>query len=613
MPDKLGEKKLDKTAPKTPEKKPSNSVEKWTSQPDAGAYMKKLWNNPEIKVNPSFAVDPMGIIKFPKRKEALKTKKGLEAKPVNNKEVNKKAPTTRSKELSDLRSEIGDTELMRLRNLVRDGNRSDIESITKTDWFKEQMKIAQRDPKHNAFIIQVYGKFVLGDNSIVVDGKYGEQTRGILIQYAAAEVSQKTIEERRNRIERRNRDTEALTKEAQNTKTISEKIIIDKENDVRYAKIFDLGDTVIESLTRPNETIKKTPEQVAEIHRGKQEKLFAMAKSSAKNGCINYLQQLFNQTINVPGNPEHLENMFQNLDLTNGIAPHEQNIDFKVMLDGKPFSICYNIYDGELKYTPLFMVNNGGDIIKGSASQEKTLFTKGQMPSLGSMLIEAKSGVKAAAQDKPFNRRGVIGAIKNIEIPKADIAKNKEMIAKTVAQESCMQTFLSLTGYDPRQNLSKEIYGNTQLFLLYDIFNHTLNNPKTTPEDIIRLKGLLEKTKNMVMDYQDPTKIAKRNIRSEQFAEKSITKGKSSMLSPKANSNINSSLPFYTFFVQYVDLGIADTKAANYRVLDIHKIDTDLALYSKNNYLDDLNIRKILANNEQKNADFDLTQSLKFA
>jgi hypothetical protein len=375
--------------------------------------------------------------------------------------------------------------------------------------------------------------------------------------------------------------------------------------------MFDVGDTVINSLTRSNETIKKTPEQLAAIYKSKQEKLFSIAMSSAKNGCINYLQEIFKQTINFPGNPEHIETMFQNLDLTNWVASHEQNLDFKVMLDGKPFSICYNLYDGALKYTPLFMMSEWWDIVKWSASQEKTLFTAWQMPSLWSMFIEAKSWVQAAAKDKALNRKWVIWSIKNIEIPKADIARNKEIIAKDVAQASCMQTFLSLTGYDPRQNLSKETYGNTQLFVLYDIFNHTFNNPKTTAVDIIHLKGLLEKTKKIVMEYQDPTKIAKKNIRSEQFAEKNINQWKSSMLSPKTSSPINSSLPFYTFFAQYIDLGIADPKAANYRVLDIHKIENDLNLYSKNNYLDDLNVRKMLANNEQKNADFDLTQSLK--
>gem|GEM_PF-6196404 len=59
----------------------------------------------------------------------------------------------------------------------------------------------------------------------------------------------------------------------------------------------------------------------------------------------------------MPGNPRNLEKMFDNLDLSKGVEPHEESIDFDVTLNGKQFSICYNICDGELKYTPLFMKN----------------------------------------------------------------------------------------------------------------------------------------------------------------------------------------------------------------------------------------------------------------
>jgi len=45
---------------------------------------------------------------------------------------------------------------------------------------------------------------------------------------------------------------------------------------------------------------------------------------------------------------------------------HDQNIDFKVTIDGKEVSLCYDMVEGKINYSPsYFMDSKSGDITKG--------------------------------------------------------------------------------------------------------------------------------------------------------------------------------------------------------------------------------------------------------
>jgi len=504
-----------------------------------------------------------------------------------------------------------------LRWLIRTGKQSDIDAhldrnrdqyvtLTNSSSFQEEFKNALANPERNALTIQLYAQFVLHNNSIVIDGKYGAQTRDIIAQYtSSSEVSEQRLEERKKRMETIiNGDSQVLTKQEENTKWIVDKIVISEENENRYAKIFDLDEGTINSLSRPKDKGKnkrnKTPQQLAESYNSKKKALFNVAKSSAKKWCINYLQELFTQTIDVPGNPRNLEKMFDNLDLSKGVEPHEESIDFDVTLNGKQFSICYNICDGELKYTPLFMKNAWWDLMKWSPSEEKVLIPKWSMPSLISMLTDAKSWAESAAKTESWNRKWVIAGIRSIEKATPNLQINQDLIANAVAQESCMQSFLDLTGYDVTQKLDKQTYENTQLYMIHDMFQHTFNQPNIKPLDIGHLRDLIERVKKLKNNYQDSTKITKRNIRSEQFSDQKLKNDKSNILAAKADSSVDGSLSFYNFFSQYINPNITDPKVPGYRVLDIHKIEADLNKAEDDKFLSDDTIQKTIAINEEK-------------
>lgn len=509
---------------------------------------------------------------------------------------------------------VSDDELFDgLRGLIRKGNQSAIDahlnrnasqysSFVRSSTFQEKFTQAIENPPAYALIWQLYARFTLGDTSVVVDGKYGKQTSDIVKQYtSSSEVSEQRLEERKKRIETIiNWDSKVLTKQEETTKWIVDKIVISEQDEYRYAKIFDLDDTTINSLTRNKEKKKKTPQQLAESYTSKRNVLFDIAKKSAKKWCSNYLQELFKQRIDVPGNPQNLEKMFDNLDLSNGVKWHEQSLDFTVKLDGKPFSMCYNVCDGELKYTPLCMKNEWWDLVKWSPSEEKVLIPKWSMPSLISMLTDAKSWAESAAKTEASNRTWVIAGIKSIEKAVPNLQSNQDLIANAVAQESCMQSFLDLTGYDLTQKLDKQTYGNTQLYMLHDMFQYTFNQPNINPVDIYRLRDLLERVKKLKNEYQDPTKIVKKNIRSEQFSEQKLKNDKSNILAVKADSSVDDSLSFYNFFSQYINPNITDPKVPGYRVLDINKIEADLNKAEKDKFLSDDTIQKTIVINEEK-------------
>lgn len=500
-----------------------------------------------------------------------------------------------------------------LRLLIRKGNQSAIDvhlnknasqysSFVRSNAFQEKFTQAIENPPAYALIWQLYARFTLGDTSVVVDGKYGKQTSDIVAQYkGSSESSEQRLEERKKRMETIiNWDSKVLTKQEENTKWIVDKIVISEENEYRYAKIFDLDESTINSLTRNKEKKKKTPQQLAESYNSKKKALFDIAKNSAKKWCINYLQQLFKQRIDVPGNPQNLEKMFDNLDLSNGVKWHEQSLDFTVTLDGKPFSMCYNICDGELKYTPLFMKNKWWDLVKWSPSEEKVLIPKWSMPSLISMLTDAKSWAESAAKTEASNRKWVIAGIKSIEKAVPNLQSNQDLIANAVAQESCMQSFLDLTWYDLTQKLDKQTYGNTQLYILHDMFQHTFNQPNINPVDTYRLRDLIERVKKLKNEYQDPTKIAKKNIWNEQFSDQKIKNERSTILSPNIDSSVDNSLSFYNFFSQYINPNITDPKQPGYRLLDINKIEADLNKAENDRFLSDDVLQKTIAIKEEK-------------
>gem|GEM_PF-6502845 len=139
----------------------------------------------------------------------------LEIKPKANKEKN-----------------ISNDELFDgLRGLIRKGNQSAIDahlnrnisqysSLVRSSEFQEKLTQAFENPPAYALILQLYARFSLGDTSIIVDGKYGTQTRDIIAQYkGSSEVSEQRLEERKKRMETIiNGDSKVLTKQEENTK-----------------------------------------------------------------------------------------------------------------------------------------------------------------------------------------------------------------------------------------------------------------------------------------------------------------------------------------------------------------------------------------------------------
>gem|GEM_PF-5010355 len=163
-----------------------------------------------------------------------------------------------------------------------------------------------------------------------------------------------------------------------------------------------------------------------------------------------------------------------------------------------------------------------------------------------------------------------------------------------------MQSFLDLTGYDVTQKLDKQTYENTQLYMIHDMFQHTFNQPNIKPLDIGHLRDLIERVKKLKNEYQDPTKIAKKNIWNEQFSDQKIKNEKSTILSPNIDSSVDNSLSFYNFFSQYINPNITDPKQPGYRVLDIHKIEADLNKAENNRFLSDDVLQKTIAIKEEK-------------
>lgn len=490
-------------------------------------------------------------------------------------------------------------------------NKDKYRAYVQSPLFEQQLADAIANPQKNALILQLYGRFVLNDTSILVDGIYGAQTRSIIERYMER-VNERSVNREERLANRQRAEVESQTRQQEITTVISQRFVesLTPEDNARYSKIFELPESTIESLISQKEKRNKTPEQIAALCIKRQNILSEKAIKSATSGCINYLQQLFNQTIQIDGGQKNFESALQKFDANRDTEPHDQSLDFKVTIDGKQLSLCYNMIDGTLSYSPLFLVNaKTWDLEKESPSLETSLVTA-KIPSIASLLEEAKSWVLVAAQWKDNNRKDVKNAIKQIEIPPVDMSINQKEVAKVVAKESCMKTFLDLTWYNLTQDLPKTAHENDQLYVLYDMLNRTFNNPNARAEDIYHLKYLLEKFQIISNNYKDPTKVMVKNNRNDQFSIEKTTKEKIDLVLPKLGAEPWKSLSFYTLFSQYVNpkLNITD---ANYRILDTKKIEADLLFYDTHSYLSDEKVRGTIVLNEEEKDKIEADNMLK--
>ena len=56
-------------------------------------------------------------------------------------------------------------------------NTTQYEEFMKSEYFLDLLKEAKKNPTGNALVLQLYGKYYLKDDSISVDGIYGNQTK----------------------------------------------------------------------------------------------------------------------------------------------------------------------------------------------------------------------------------------------------------------------------------------------------------------------------------------------------------------------------------------------------------------------------------------------------
>jgi len=77
------------------------------------------------------------------------------------------------------------------------------------------------------------------------------------------------------------------------------------------------------------------------------------------------------------------------------------------------------------------------------------------------------------------------------------------------------------------------MHENDQLYVMYDMFNRTFNNPNATAQDIYHLKNLLIRYQTIVNNYTDPSKATFKNMRNDQLSLDKIHKEKTNLLLPK--------------------------------------------------------------------------------
>ena len=271
--------------------------------------------------------------------------------------------------------ETDNRELMKkLYALVKSGDRGKIENelntnaskyayLATTNRFLDKFEQAKSDPQHNVVLIQLYGRFVL-QNQIAIDGIYKADQVDSILSQSLSRSTEKERAERKARYEQANQIPEwDIIK--QNTAIISENFLetLSPEDKARYAKMLDISPTIVDGLLQKKD--QKWPQKaVTEKRERRQHALSEIAIKSAAKWCINYLQELFKQPIQIDSEREKFQKALEWLSAWENVETHDQNIDFKVDMWGKEVNLCYNMYSGELNYSPKYFVNDKQTICK---------------------------------------------------------------------------------------------------------------------------------------------------------------------------------------------------------------------------------------------------------
>ena len=516
--------------------------------------------------------------------------------------------------------ETDNRELMKkLYALVKSGDRGKIENelntnaskyayLATTNRFLDKFEQAKSDPQHNVVLIQLYGRFVL-QNQIAIDGIYKADQVDSILSQSLSRSTEKERAERKARYEQANQIPEwDIIK--QNTAIISENFLetLSPEDKARYAKMLDISPTIVDGLLQKKD--QKWPQKaVTEKRERRQHALSEIAIKSAAKWCINYLQELFKQPIQIDSEREKFQKALEWLSAWENVETHDQNIDFKVDMWGKEVNLCYNMYSGELNYSPKYFVNDKQTICKNkewSWAVDLPVFKDKKILSIVDLMGKAKSNIESAStklsdqwtKESVSNNRWLLrNAVKQIETPPTDMVQDKLEFAKKIEKEECMQKFVEITGYDLSQDLEKESHKNDQLYILYDTINHTIDAQKT-PEDIKHLQDLLTKFQDIARKYSEPSEKLPINMWNTQFSQENIQRFQSNTLWPKQTSEVKDSLPFYSLFTQYCSWSL-DEQSSEYRVMSIQKIESDLSFYAQYKSLPEGNINKAIANIEQ--------------
>ena len=469
--------------------------------------------------------------------------------------------------------------------------------LVNSSWFQSKLNQSLINPEKNALVLQLYARFVLQDSSVLVDGIYGNQTKSIVEKYTGEAEEKARTERRKNRL---TTEAEPVNKQQTITQKASELFMeksLNSYDNSLCMKKFALPEATLKSLLSNKERKIKDPTKIAALCAQKQNILFKNTIKSWVNGCINYLQKLFQKPITIDGKTEDLEKIFQS-DPNTGMTSRDQSIEFKATIQGKEYPIVYNMLQWTLTYAPVFSMDpKMWDLLKWKSWLDKPLIDT-KVPSLLEMIQTANTSIVSAAQVKNNNRPWIMNSIRWLQVPPINVSTSQESLAKTIQKESCIQQFIKLTGYELPHDLWKSAYENTQIYKLYDLLNHTLNAQKTSWE-IGHFRNLLQRLSSVVDVYQDPSKPMHQNLRKSQFAIENIATQKSDLLSPVAGTSAEKSLTFYNLFAQYINPGLSSTDL-NYNVLDIHKIESDLAVYDARGILPDDNLRGTIAYNVQK-------------
>lgn len=484
--------------------------------------------------------------------------------------------------------------------------------------FDQKLKKAIEDPKKNAFIIQLYGKFVLHNDSIIVDGKYGPQTKQ-LVELYLKEGTKENLADREDRIQEKRNERISMIKEKYLSSPKEQQlsmIIGDQFNKAlpeearnTYFEQIGLDDSIINNLLTEEEK-NRDPKEIESIRNAKRKQMYNRTIRSAQNACVNYLQAVFNTTIEVKDVKPITLSVSDNLDPNRDTSIHDgESIDFNIISNGIPLKVCYNLKEGKISYNASFSVDSGG-INTSKEWREKTVLT--WAPSLHKLIEKGKKSILEASFSSVDPWSKVKSEIESLSKPEVDY-KDRSLVEKMVAREDCVKSIKELTGYTLPFDLPKDIYQNTQLYMLYDIFEHTFSSPKITAQDIYNFKyNILEKLKSIVADYtnQQRPKFVK-NIRTNYFNQEKFQKDKKDLLSAKINSSWNEALSFFSFFTQFLKNSWAQENTDDYRVLDFVKLEWAINYYNQKKYLPDTTLVASIEKKEREDNEISFETALK--